>query len=305
MVFNHRLYDHTQLTRTQVQGTTVLLHKKGDRSLPSNYRPISLVNTDVKVLTSVLAARMQPCAAHLVHEDQTGFIKGRSILHNIQRLDDTMDFVRRHAPDAVIAVLNFEKAFDRVNHTYLYTVLTKMGFHPRVVQVIKCLYSGRTSKILANGRLSPTFDIRRGVLQGDPLSPLLFVLALEPMCSLLRLHNHLGVRIGRSLHATSCFADDTQLFAASPAAHVAQLDLVDTFCTFSGFRLNRQKTQLITYGVVDVESRDLVVRPTDPVKALGILVAPKPSTQRPMRLRSLQVSRPLASVGPQHTVARG
>ena len=138
----------------------------------------------MKILTAVLAKRLQPCANHVVHSDQNGFICGRSITHNIERLEGLLEYSRRHAPAAAIALLDLKKAFDRVSHTYMLAVLRKLGLPPRFCTMVKCLYSGRFSKLLVNGDLSSSFCIKRGVLQGDPLSPLLFVLALEPMCQL-------------------------------------------------------------------------------------------------------------------------
>jgi len=258
-----------------------LLHKKGSTTEAKNYRPISLVNADVKILTRVLAARLQPCAHLLVNSDQTGLIKGRSITNNIQRLEDLLELVRRHQPSAVVALLDYEKAFDRVDHDFLLAVLGKMGFPTRFVDTVRCLYKGRRSKILVNGSLTSPFDINRGVLQGDPLSPLLFVLALEPLCTALRNHTHLGIRVGNTTHVTSCFADDSQIFAANAAAHRAQPALVNHFYVFSSFKLNVEKTQLLTHAPLPPPLEARAVQPTAPVKSLGILVAPNlPASSR-------------------------
>ncbi|OQR82289.1 hypothetical protein ACHHYP_16277, partial [Achlya hypogyna] len=136
LVFAGRLHGKDKLTPSQVQGTTILLHKKGNKAVAKNYRPISLVNADVKILTRVLAARLEPCAKHLVHSDQMGFIKGRSIASNIQRLDDLLECVRRYHPSAVVALLDYEKAFDRVDHNFLLAVLGKMGLPPNFVDIV-------------------------------------------------------------------------------------------------------------------------------------------------------------------------
>ncbi|OQR88448.1 hypothetical protein ACHHYP_06808, partial [Achlya hypogyna] len=109
----------------------------------------------------------------------------------------------------------------------------------------------------------------------DPLSPLLFVLALEPLCNSLRNNAHLGIRIGTITHVTSCFADDLQLFALNEDAHKAQIALVTDICVLSGFKLNIDKTQLLTYAPLPPPLAPLVVRTSAPAKSFGILVAPR------------------------------
>uniref|UniRef100_A0A4W5LMU1 Reverse transcriptase domain-containing protein n=1 Tax=Hucho hucho TaxID=62062 RepID=A0A4W5LMU1_9TELE len=136
---------------------------------------------------------------------------------------------RDHAPASIVALLDFEKAFDRVCHSYLARLLPRLGFPHAFVDTVRCLYTGRQSRLLVNGRLSRAFDIKRGVLQGDPLSPLLFVLAMEPLCNLLRSRPDLGVQIGGVNHVASCFADDTQLIARDEPALHTQLALVERF----------------------------------------------------------------------------
>ncbi|OQR85998.1 Endonuclease [Achlya hypogyna] len=257
MVFTHRLLDHASLTKAQRMGTTILIHKKGDHDRAGNYRPISLLNTDVKMLTKALATRVQPCAQALVHVDQNGFVHGRSILANIGRLEDKLFYMKRHAPSAVITMLDFEKAFDRVCHSYLLSLLPRLGFPAAFVETVRCLYNSRQSRLLVNGQLSDSFVIGRSVLQGEPLSQLLFVLAMEPL-----------------FHTTSYFGDDTQIFARDEAALRKQLDLVESFCALSGFRLNRAKTELLTYGSLAPDLQPLVVSANAPSKSLGIVVAP-------------------------------
>ncbi|KAG9405404.1 hypothetical protein AC1031_003290 [Aphanomyces cochlioides] len=134
--------------------------------------------------------------------------------------------------------------------------------------MVRVLYSGRKSRILVNGFLSKPVHISRGVLQGDPLSPLLFVIALEPMCQLLRQHSNYGIKCGDRYHTGSYFADDSQLYAANETCLHRQLALVQTFCDKS------DKTQILTYSQLNGNLASLQVTSDSPVKALGILVAP-------------------------------
>ena len=174
----------------------------------------------------------------------------------------------------MVALLDFEKAFDRVDHSYLLQVLRHYGFPTAFVDMVRVIYSGRRSNILVNGHLSSSFHIKRGVLQGDPLSPLLFVLALEPMCQLLRQHPHFGIRTSHRVHTGSFFADDSQLYAGNERCLHRQLALVQSFCDVSGFRLNVDKTQILTFATVSTALASWTVTQDQPAKSLGILVAP-------------------------------
>ena len=126
----------------------------------------------------------------------------------------------------MVALLDFEKAFDRVDHHFLQQELQQYGFPQPFLDVVQVIYTNRRSRILVNGRLSTPFRIQRGVLQGDPLSPLLFVLALEPMCQLLRQHSHYGIKTSNRTHTGSFFADDSQLYAGNGKSLTRQLALV-------------------------------------------------------------------------------
>ncbi|KAH9070904.1 hypothetical protein Ae201684P_003002 [Aphanomyces euteiches] len=255
LLFTHQLHSHPRLTPMQLVSTLVLLHKKGPKSQAKNYRPISLLNTDVKILTSILAYRLQRHIRHIIHPDQQGFIRRSNIQTNIARLDDMLHHIKLHSPSSMVALLDFEKAFDRVDHAYLLRVLRHYGFPETFVDMVRVLYSGRKSRILVNGFLSKPVHISRGVLQGDPLSPLLFVIALEPIVGIA---TTLGVY----------FADDSQLYAANETCLHRQLALVRTFCDKSGFRLNVDKTQILTYSQLNGTLASLQVTSDSPVKAL-------------------------------------
>jgi hypothetical protein len=274
LLFAYQLHRHPRLTPLQLASTLVLLHKKGPKSQAKNYRPISLLNVDVKILTSILAYRLQRHIRSIVHPDQQGFIRGCSIQTNIQRLDDMLQYIKLHSPSSMVALLDFEKAFDRVDHGYLLEVLRHYGFPSAFVDMVRVIYSGRRSKILVNGHLSSTFHINRGVLQGDPLSPLLFVIALEPMCQLLRQHSKYGIQTGGRTHTGSFFADDSQLYAGNEKCLQRQLALVQSFCDISGFRLNVDKTQILSFAALPPALETWKVTAQQPAKSLGILVAP-------------------------------
>ncbi|KAK1941979.1 Retrovirus-related Pol polyprotein from type-2 retrotransposable element R2DM [Phytophthora citrophthora] len=114
----------------------------------------------------------------------------------------------------VAPFLDFAKAYDRVNRDYLFKVMEKQGFGEVFLSWIRLLYNGSVCSLMINGWAQDAIRPSRGVKQGDPLSPFLFALALEPLGNLLRAKRELGVDVDESLSApVTFFADDTVLFS--------------------------------------------------------------------------------------------
>lgn len=154
-----------------------LLFKKGDRSAPANYRPISLMNNDYKILAKALANRLAPVLQIIVPTIQTGFIPDRNIIDNVMSIldiilhyDDGMD------ENTILLLLDMEKAFDRVNWTAIMETLKAIGFKDNFMNAVKTILSDNSSaNVIVNGTYTDSFKVTRSVRQGCPLSPLLFV----------------------------------------------------------------------------------------------------------------------------------
>ena len=164
-----------------------VIHKEGkDPTDCSSYRPISLLNCDQKFLTSILSRRLNTCITQIVHPDQTGFIPGRYSGNNVRRLLNIMNHVKVGGEEAIILSLDAEKAFDRLSWKFLYQTLTRMGFGPNFIKWIRTLYSEPRAAIRVNGYTSDYFSLERGTRQGDPLSPALFAICMEPLAQIIR-----------------------------------------------------------------------------------------------------------------------
>eukprot|EP00064_Thunnus_orientalis_P026045 superscaffoldBa00015062_g26506 len=117
----------------------------------------------------------------VIHPDQACAIPGRKITDSLVLIRDTICYARDRNIRLVVLNLDFEKAFDRVSHQYLFQVLLKMGFPERFIAWVGLLYRGITSKFVVNGHLTKAVDINCGVRQGCPLSALLYVTCIEPL----------------------------------------------------------------------------------------------------------------------------
>ncbi|KAF1321893.1 putative Pollike protein, partial [Globisporangium splendens] len=245
LVFNDQLRRGV-LPPSQRKSAVVLLHKKGSRAQPGNYRPIALIPVDVKVLSKALTYRLQSVVPDLVHTDQKGFVKGRSIHHHVRFLADLQDLVTSRDEEAYALFLDFEKAFDRVNWDYMFRVLERMGCGSDFLQWVRLLYTEPQAHLVINQNIQPALFPTRGVKQGDPLSALLFLLTIEPLGNLLRSHEEFGVCLTEDHTSTSVFfADDTTLLGGSIASVQAQLELVEEYCNGSGAKLNLGKSNLM------------------------------------------------------------
>lgn len=155
------------LSSEQKRGIITLIPKKDvDRRLVSNWRPITLLNTDYKVLTKAIAIRLQKYLGKLIHQNQTGFMPGRFIGDNIRAIQDVAHIFRIHNRDGMIVSIDFSKAFDTVRWHFLFRVLKAFGFGPNFVDLIKTLFSGVESCITNGGTTSGFFKPQRGIRQG-------------------------------------------------------------------------------------------------------------------------------------------
>ena len=227
------------------------LFKKKDPTDIRNYRPITLLNTDYKTLTKVLAIQLLDHVDQLVHPDQAGFIPNRSIFDHIRLAKAILNYAEVTEEDGSILALDQEKVYDKIRHDYLWKTLEVFHLPRPFIKMIQALYSNAHTKVAINGVLSATFKVRRGVRQGDPLSCPLFDLAIEPLACYIRTDPNIkGIMIPGIENAIKImlFADDTNLFLNKDD----QLDHVQStlnkWCKVSGARFNIEKMEIIPMG---------------------------------------------------------
>lgn len=160
---------------------SLLLKKDKDPSDCASYRPLSLLNTDIKIFAKVLACRLRNRMTLLCHCDQTGFIRTRIASDNTRRLLHLINYASSIDSPAAALSLDALKAFDRLEWPYLWYTLRRLGFGDSYIKWIKVLYAEPVAQVMSGRQVSQPFPVSRGSRQGCPLSPLLFALSLEPL----------------------------------------------------------------------------------------------------------------------------
>ena len=233
------------------EGWMCPLFKKKDLTDIRNYHPITVLNTDYKLLTKVLALQLIEHADTLIHKDQAGFIPRRSIFNHIRLAKAIISYTNIVEEDRAIIALDQEKAYDRIHHNYLWKVLETFHILAPFIKTVKALYSFAYTRVTINSVLSEPFQVTRGVRQGDPLSCLLFDLAIEPLACLIRNNPHIrGINIPGLIEklVIKLFADDTNLYLSKYDRLDIIQQVLDMWCEASGTKFNIEKTEVIPIG---------------------------------------------------------
>jgi hypothetical protein len=244
-------YMEGHLTVSQRQGVLTLLPKPGkDTRLLKNWRPISLLNTDYKILSACIANKIKPHLPKLINRDQTGFIKGRYIGENIRTVLDVIQYLDLTNKPGMLLLLDFEKAFDSINWNFMTDTLSFLNFGPKLIAWVKLLYSDISSTVMNNGWTAGLFPLYRGVRQGCPASPYLFLLCAEILAHAIRADDGIkGVEIDGNHIKLNQYADDTSMFLdGSKASLNAALSLLLKFEKISGLKVNFDKSNVANLG---------------------------------------------------------
>lgn len=226
---------------------SLLLKHNKDPTLPSSYRPISLINVDTKIMAKALAIRLEKVIPSIIHPDQTGFVKGRLAASNTRRMYYIMHQCTIQENNTVIVTLDAEKAFDRVNWKFLFSTLERFGFGESFIKWVKLLYTSPTATITTNGLSSQNFTLHRGTRQGCPLSPQLFTILIEPRAAAIRQDTLItGIRTKNMHHKISLYADDILLFLENPLIPIQEtIKIIHSFANISEYSINWDKSSVL------------------------------------------------------------
>ena len=239
-VFKFRLLNSAFIT---------LLPKKMDALHVKDYRPISLIHSFAKLVTKVLANRLAPLLPSMVLNNQSAFVRGRNIHDNFLFVQQMVKSLHKKKEAHILLKLDISKAFDSVSWSFLLEVMRQLGFGQKWRDMISLILSTSSTRVLVNGEPGDSILHSRGLRQGDPLSPMLFILVMDVLDSLVEyaaredLLQPLAVQHAR--HRVSCFADDAVIFLRPGRTDLLVIrNILDLFGHASGLHTNLVKSSI-------------------------------------------------------------
>jgi hypothetical protein len=246
-----------------------LIPKVKNPSNVTEFRPISLCNVLYKLISKVLANRLKKILPHIISQTQSAFIPGRLISDNILAAYETLHTMhsRMKGKKGFMAVkLDMSKAYDMVEWKFLEKVMRRMGFAPRWIHLIMMCVTTVKYAVVVNGNPSGCILPTRGLRQGDPISPYIFLICAEVLSSMVTVANREGSLTGvqtsklgpRVSHLF--FADDSLLFCRSSLTQWNYLtQLLQRYEAASGQRLNGNKTAIFFSKITSHEQKKEIV----------------------------------------------
>ena len=247
-------FDNHTLPSTTKQGVIKILYKKGDPRELRNYRPLTMLNTDYKILAKILNRRVASVIEHVVSSPQLGFVPGRIITEASHLAKLMQAYLDETDEEGLMIALDWEKAFDSISWDYLHDSLEAINVGPDMRRWYHILYNYDDPLmrcVQANGKRTTPFPINSGIPQGCPLSPITFIFVSEGLTRLIVDDPHYqGITIKGRKFCLSQFADDTLLYLKGYSGLRRAWKLIKVFEDASGMRLNIKKTEGLRCGAL-------------------------------------------------------
>ena len=232
------------LSLEQRRGILTLIPKKDkDRLYLKNWRPLTLLNTDYKIIAKALSNRLTKILPFIIEDDQTGYVSGRFIGCNIRLIEDILSQTTKLNIAGILLTIDFEKAFDSIRWKFIWKTLKNFNFGDRFISYVSTLYNQISTTVINNGHISNWFTPKRGVRQGCPLSPYLFILAVEVLALSIRQNKDISGLVFNGVEVKlSQLADDTNCVVKDEQSLKNILDTFSLFRSGTGLDINVDKT---------------------------------------------------------------
>ena len=263
--------ENGKFSNSQRQSVIRLLEKKGkDREKINGWRPISLMNVDIKLYAKVLAEKLKQICKHIISEEQLAYVEGNDVHEGHLLMNKVLELTRTKKVSGLAGCIDFKGAFDSVRHGFIYTTLSKMGLGANFIGMIKSLYNNNISAVLNFGTTTSWIDLERSCRQGDPVSAYLFILVMEVLFNKLR-KLKIGIKLGKQSIWSVAFADDLTLLVQSNQELRSALKILDEYKGISGLEINYDKSEILELNYKYDQS--IGIPKADMVKITGIWFA--------------------------------
>ncbi|EAL61509.1 hypothetical protein DDB_G0291958 [Dictyostelium discoideum AX4] len=261
-LFNDILENPHHITTEFTEGLIHTIYKKGNPLLISNRRPITLLNTDYKILSKVINARLLRILPFIINNNQTGFVPHRFIIDNIININELINYLKSKNLPGIITLFDFFKAFDSISHDSIKRTLIHIGIPIKLINLIHKLLSDSQAKISINGKTTRKFDIKRGVKQGDPISATLFVIVIEILARTINADNSIiGLPISPNPQIKikfTQFADDSTTYNINYEQQQQSIKHFDNFCASTSSSLNFDKSAIIEINPHKITDKHII-----------------------------------------------
>ena len=244
-------FESGSLPESQRYGLISVIPKGNkNKELLSNWRPITLLNSIYKIISGAIAKRINKKISKIINVEQSGFVSGRFMGDCLRTTYDILDWAKNKKKTGLILLIDFTKAFDSISFSFISKSLTFFGFKADMIRWVKLLLNDFKAATIHAGNISAAFKILRGCRQGDPIAPILFLLAIEILCIKLRNSSNIkGFQIEDLEFLLSLYADDCTIYLEYGEDNLRNcIKLLEEFYHLSGLKIHVEKTKCIIIG---------------------------------------------------------
>lgn len=248
--FFNFIFNRGVIPKDMTHSYMFMLHKKGDPVDPDNYRTIALLNNTFKLFTHLISQRVLSwCEDNkLLMEAQAGFRPGRGCVDNLFTFASVINLHLIKKRKLYVAFIDFKSAFSEVDHRLLFEKMFAFGISGKVISVIRALYEQSRVQIRVEDKFTSLCKITKGVITGDSISPLNFIIFINDLENYLRSHGVEGVSVTSSVDILLLlYADDLILFGASPVDLQKKLNLFSSYCQENKMLVNQAKSKVVVF----------------------------------------------------------
>lgn len=267
------------VTPTQSLAIVKLIPKKAKPEVITDYRPISLLCNDYKLLASILATRLGKTLQVTTSTSQRGGVPGRKIERNLSLVRDVIHFLDEREVGGALVAIDLSKAFDLVDRSIVWAIMEKMGYPSTFIAYLQALYSNVSLKFLFGDGITEEISGKVSIRQGCPLSTQLFVIYLEPLLGCLN-QQLCGINVLNHSVKTCAFLDDVNIFVGSNQDLLKTKAILTNFCSWTGAFLNESKTHIMGLGAWKDRADWSITWATSAshIKILGVVFFPSTDT---------------------------